>query len=267
MSSRPPFDPISRELNRRILTRVPGARERIAQVLWWLLLFGGMILLLAGQDHGKTLWMLGGLVITLGGFFGSLRDHDARLHAQPGLDDRRIDELMAEHPKEYVVRRRLAFGLPLTLTIMSIPFFFVATHSGATPAPVIIGAGLFVACLFSWYLVLRLRIPFLRLSASGMYVNRTFIPWQAVADIRGESPVPMFNRHSKERQRLLVILYDPLSDEDFPRGALGRFARGDNHRELYLSLARTQETPAVVYEMVRDYWQRARQTRQVKRVT
>ena len=79
-------------------------------------------------------------------------------------------------------------------------------------------------------------------------------------DVRppSDATTPYIDRHSPERERLLILLYDPLSDEDFPRGALRRFCRGDNRRELYLSLARTRETPAVVYELVRDFWQRSR---------
>jgi len=136
---RTPSDAITREINRRILTRVPDHRARLAQALWWLVMVGGIALLIVAQDHGWTLAAVAGLVITLGGFFGSIRDHDIRLRAQPGLDDARADELMAGAPREFVVRRRLAYGWPLTLTLMSLPFFVIALNSGTTPAPLIIG--------------------------------------------------------------------------------------------------------------------------------
>ena len=263
--AKPPFDPISREINRQILTRVPERRARLAQILWWMFISSGIALFIVAEDHGWIGWTIAGMAITLGAMFGSIRDLDLRLRAQPGLDDIRVDEIMADRPRDFVVRRRLAFGWPLAFTIMFAIFFVIAFQSGTAPAPLIIDGSLFLACVFSWYLALRQRIPFLRLTESGLYVNHTRIPWQAIADIRGERALPLINRRSKEREQLLLILYDPLPDENFPRGALGRFYRGDNQRELYLSLARTRETPAVIYELVRDFWQKARQTRQVTR--
>lgn len=257
MSVKPPFDPLSREINRQILTRVPGSRAWLAQTLWWLVIVAGIALVIVAQDHGWMLWAVAGLVITLSGIFGSIRDEDSRLREQPGLDDARIDEIVGDNLRDFVVRRRLAFGWPVALTITFLPFFLIALNSGTEPAPLIIGSGLFVACVIAWYLALRLRIPFLRLTAAGLHVKHTCIPWHAIADVRGERTMPLINHRSPERQRLLLILYDPLPDEIFPRGALGRFYRGDNQRELYLSLARTRETPVVVYEIVREFWQRA----------
>jgi len=247
--------------DRMLLTRVPQRRQWLSQTLWWLVIMAGIVVIVLGNDR-QIFWMsAAGLVVTLLGLFASVRDYTARYRAQPAFDDARADELVAGRPREFVMRRQLVYGWPLTLTIMSIPFFVMAVRSGTEPAPVIVGVALFVACIVSWYLVLRLQAPFLRLTSEGLELNGSLIAWRRVAALRADSALPLFNRRSQERGRMLVILYEPLPEEEFPRGALGRFFRGDNAKELVISLARTVETPAVVYQIAQDFWQRARDRR------
>jgi hypothetical protein len=245
--------------DRVILTQVPSRRQWLTQTLWWIVIVAGLFLVIWANDTDRMWISAAGLAVVLGGLFASVRDWSRLRAEQPALDDARFDEWAADRPQEFVMRRRLAFGWPLAFSLASIPFVAVALRSGAAPAPLSVAALLVAASVVSWLLALRLQAPFLRLNADGLMLNGQLVHWRRVADLRADFRIPMFNRRSREVGYMLVIFFEPLSDDDFPRGALGRFVRGDNHRELVISLARTQETPAVVYQIAQDFWQQARQ--------
>lgn len=247
--------PRVRPPDRVMLVRVSPRRRAVAN----LLIYGpplALALLLLALGVPDPIPILAGVGILLIIFLlerTGLRSREAQLAA----DDARADEIAADFGSGLVLRRRFPFGWPLACVITLLLFSFIGWQSGLPPLAVAMIIGLLLVACGVTLIALRNSGEFGRLSTDGIELGGRTFRWRHVRSIEPQYVFGLNWRYSSYWLRLSLV--DALTTESLPRGGYWQFRRGRDAHELLVSMKRTSESPAVIYQLAEQLWARERE--------
>ncbi|MBC8028427.1 MAG: hypothetical protein H7Y89_20730 [Steroidobacteraceae bacterium] len=168
--------------------------------------------------------------------------------------EERIDEMVTSGPAtgEFAIRRKAPWTWPILITILF-----------STPAAIFLVMGdveiattfLFVSAVFSlvaWLIAWWMGSGTIAtLTTSGVVLPAGEISWRDIASI------DLFIVPKVETGRITLRLTRPRAPRTLGERINSSLSRGTSDREIVVSLARSEEAPAVVLELMRDRWRRA----------
>jgi hypothetical protein len=252
--------PAFRDPNRVLLGQVPRRSRSRGNLLWLLTCLAGFALFFWLSDHGHFWLAMGALGLLVGAGAIFVFAGGRAWQQQIALDDARADELAADFSDDFEVRGELAWGWPVIITLLLLLFATIAwgTRFSLNPATWV-AAGLLAATIAAWTLALQLHRVRARFTAEGLDIQGKYIPWRGVLSINPEVGLllPGTQRWSSVA-RLSFRLNEPLSPLEIPGGLFSGVSLDHSGRVILISLARTAETPSVVFQLATDLWQKAR---------
>jgi hypothetical protein len=172
------------------------------------------------------------------------------------VDDARADEIALHFGNGLVLRRRFPFGWPLACALASAMFFLIGLQQGFPPPAVLVTTGLLLVTCIAIALALRNSGDFGRLTTDGIELGGRTFRWRQVRAIVPQHVMSWNWRNDSCWLRL--SLSEPLTTEAMPRGGYWQFRRGATAHELLVSMKRTSEAPAVIYQLATQLMARDR---------
>lgn len=179
---------------------------------------------------------------------------------QFAIDDARADELATNFGEEFEVRGELAWGWPVIFTLLLLFFSTFAWGTDFTLNPATgVAAGLFAVTIAAWWFAIQRHGVHARFMSGGLDIQGTYIPWRSVVSINADIPPLQFRLRGMPRlARLSLHLMEPVSTLGFRTGLVSGVSLDHTQRVIFISLQRTAESPAVIFQLATALWERAR---------
>jgi hypothetical protein len=248
-------DFLPRSTPRRIsFTRTSSARGSMWRALAWLAAIAGLVasqqLLEAGQLAMGAL--SAGIAVAVS-IFAMSRSMKADGRAAARVEER-IDEMTspAHASEELAIRRKPPWTWPIVITILfSAPAAIFLAMGDAEIATVFLFCAAvisLVAWLIAWWMGSG---TIATLTGSGIVLPAGEIPWIDIASI------DLFFVPKVGIGKVTLRLTRPRAATTLGERINSTLSRGASDREIVVSLARSDEPPAVVLELMTDRWRNA----------
>ena len=232
--------------DRVMLLRVSPRRRVFTGLVTWVppLVLVVLLHVLGLPDPVPILAAIGLLVVL---FLLTESRQDRSRDEQLAADDARADEIAAHFGIGLMLRRHFPFGWPLACVLTLLLFTFVGWQSGFPPPAILVVAGLLLVTCAVGVAALGNSGEFGRLTTHGIELGGKTFRWRQVRAIAPQHAMGWTSR--KHTCWLRVSLSEPLTTETMPRGGYWQFRRGRHAHELLVSMSRTVESPAVIYQL------------------
>jgi hypothetical protein len=224
---------------------------------WTLLTISPLILSIGltvyAANHGR-LWLVAVAgALAIGGTFVIWRAYERACARQYERDIARAEELRLQGSgglETFVVMRRIALARAIVLTIALAAPVIGSWFAGIAALKWITLLAVMPILAVVWVIAIRKRGTLLELSPLGVRAAGHEIAWRNVTDIR------LGHEWRGEGPYLRILLDEPLPAITFSRRLRSVLSRGESDREIFVSLMRASESPAVIHDIALEYQKR-----------